>query len=244
MKPPLRIAMWSGPRNISTAMMRAWENRGDTAVWDEPFYAYYLKATGLDHPGASEVITSGEPDWRKALAATIGEVPDGKAIFYQKHMTHHLLPEMDRSWLDQVTNCFLIRDPREVIASYAKVRTDVTIEDVGVPQQAEIFNYVRRRTGQMPPVIDARDVLENPRLILTRLCDVLEVPFTERMLSWPSGPRASDGVWGKYWYASVWRSTGFAPYQTPRTVLSPALEALAEECTPHFRCLYQNRLGI
>lgn len=244
MSTPIRIAMWSGPRNISTAMMRAWENRGDTAVWDEPFYAYYLKATGLDHPGADEVIAHGEPDWRKVVDAVIGPAPDGEAIFYQKHMTHHLLPEMDRSWLDHVTNCFLIRDPREVIASYAKVRTDVTVEDVGVPQQAEIFDYVRRRTEQQPLVIDARDVLQNPHGMMTRLCDALDLPFTGRMLSWPPGPRDSDGVWGKHWYASVWNSSGFASYKPKGHTLAKQLEPLAEECAPHYQVLYENRLRV
>ena len=155
------IAMWSGPRNISTALMRAWENRNDAAVWDEPFYAYYLKATGIDHPGADEVIVNGEPDWRKIIDKLTGPIPDGRAIFYQKHMTHHLLPEVNRDWLALVTHCFLIRDSREVIASYARVRITLTVADVGVPQQAEIFAYVRTRTGQAPLVLDAWDVLQD-----------------------------------------------------------------------------------
>lgn len=241
---PLRVAMWSGPRSLSTAMMRAWENRGDTAVWDEPFYAFYLSTTGVNHPGADEVIAHGEPDWRKVVAAVTGPVPGDKPIFYQKHMTHHLLRELDREWLTHVTNCFLIRDPREVIASYAKVRSRVTLEDVGIRQQAEVFEYVRTRAGQTPPVIDARDVLENARGVLTLLCDVLNVPFTERMLSWASGPRESEGVWAKHWYPSVWNSTGFASY-TPRNIKLPdQLEALAQHCTPYYRTLYKHRLSV
>lgn len=238
-----RIAMWSGPRNISTAMMRAWENRGDTEVWDEPLYAYYLKTTGLDHPGADEIIARGEPDWRKVVETINGPIPNGKAIFFQKHMTHHLLRDMDWSWLGGVSNCFLIREPIEVIASYVRTRPNPTVYDVGVLQQAEIFEYVKRRTDLTPVVMDASDVLRNPRGMLIRLCEVLEVPFSERMLSWPrGGGRVSDGVWAKYWYASVHESTGFAPYR-PRTYTLPThLQKLADECAPHYRLLYDARL--
>lgn len=214
----VRIAMWSGPRNISTAMMRAWENRGDAVVWDEPLYAYYLATTGVDHPGAAEIIAAGEKDWREVVASILGPIPGGKAVFFQKHMTHHLLDEIDRSWLEGVTNCFLIRDPREVIASYARTRGNLVIEDIGVLQQAEIFNDVRARTGGTPLVIDARDVLEDPRGMMQSLCDRLEVAFMPEMLSWPPGPRISDGVWAKYWYASVEASAGFQAYRPNRRV--------------------------
>ena len=199
----IRIAMWSGPRNISTAMMRAWGNRGDTAVWDEPLYAFYLHRTGIDHPGAGEVIAAGDTDWRRVVAVVTGPVPDGKPIYFQKHMTHHMLDEVDRGWLAHMRNCFLIRDPREVIASYARTRPEVTLNDVGVLQQAEIFAHARRSTGAAPLVLDSRDVLEAPRAMLTALCAALDVSFSERMLSWPAGPRGSDGVWARYWYDAV-----------------------------------------
>ena len=166
-----RIAMWSGPRNISTAMMRAWGNRRDTFVIDEPFYAYYLKATGKKHPGADEVIAAGETDWRKVVVHLNGAIPKGKHIFFQKQMTHHLLPEVDREWLSAVTNCFLIRDPREVIASYIKKQEDPALEDLGFTQQTEIFDLVRDRTNAIPPVVDAKDVLQNPERVLRLLCD-------------------------------------------------------------------------
>src|SRR6476660_4247511 len=169
---PIRIAMWSGPRNISTAMMRSWGNRPDTFVCDEPFYAYYLRETGLPHPGADEVIATGETDWRKVVQHLTGEIPEGKQVFYQKQMTHHLLPEIDRSWVATVTNCFLIRDPREVIASYLKKNNDPTVEDVGYLQEIEIFDYVRWQTGAAPPVVDTRDLLENPPRILKLLCGI------------------------------------------------------------------------
>lgn len=238
----IRIAMWSGPRNISTAMMRAWGNRGDTAVWDEPLYAFYLHRTGIAHPGAGEVIAAGDTDWRRVIAAVTGPVPDGKSIYFQKHMTHHLLDEIDRGWLAQMRNCFLIRDPREVIASYARTRPRVTLNDVGVLQQAEIFEHARASAGATPVVLDSRDVLVEPRAMLTALCAALEVPFSERMLSWPPGARASDGVWARYWYDAVQASSGFTAYVSKAHTLPAALEPLAEQCEPHYRRLYEQRL--
>ncbi|HWM24775.1 MAG TPA: hypothetical protein VNP98_08120 [Chthoniobacterales bacterium] len=206
---PVRIAMWSGPRNISTAMMRSWGNRPDTFVCDEPLYAHYLFATAREHPGAAEVIANGETDWRKVIARLTGDVPNGKRVFYQKQMTHHLLPRIEREWLGSVTNCFLIRDPREVIASYIKKNNDPTLEDIGFVQQAEIFDWVRANTGSIPPVIDARDILENPRKILGLLCAAIGVEFMDSMLSWAPGLRETDGIWAKHWYGEVETSTSF-----------------------------------
>ena len=222
----VRIAMWSGPRNISTAMMRSWGNRPDTFVCDEPFYAHYLHATGRDHPGAEEVTASGETDWRKVVQQLTGVVPQGKRIFYQKQMTHHLLPSIDRAWLGAVTNCFLIRDPGEVIVSYLKKNNDPTVEDIGFVQQAEIFDWVRRESGAIPPVIDARDVVENPLRILELLCDAVGVEFNEAMLSWPPGLRETDGIWAKHWYAEVQTSTTFR--KPPTREPEPVPERLRE----------------
>lgn len=157
-------------------------------------------------------------------------------------MTHHLLESMSWEWLDQVTNCFLIRDPREVIASYLKIRNDVTAYDVGIPQQAAIFEYVQQRTGKTPLVMDARDILLNPRAQLQKLCDALEVSFDERMLAWPSGGRKSDGVWAKYWYSSVQTSTGFVSYQSKSHTLPEHLEPLAAQCSPYYEALHAIRL--
>lgn len=217
---PLRIAMWSGPRNISTALMRSWGNRPDTFVCDEPLYAHYLQITGRAHPGADEVIAHHETDWRKIVARLTEESSGGKPIFYQKQMSHHLLSGIDRGWLDRVTNCFLIRDPREMITSLLKNVPDARIEDTGLPQQIEIFRLVRKNRGQIPPVVDARDVLENPRGMLELLCDALGVSFCEQMLSWPPGRRDTDGVWAKHWYAEVEKSTSFRPY-TPKAEWVP-----------------------
>src|SRR5207253_5410997 len=189
---PIRIAMWSGPRNISTAMMRSWGNRPDTLVIDEPFYAYYLKTTDKAHPGAEEVIANGETDWRKVVERLTGPIPDGKRILYQKQMTHHLLPEIDREWIVNLTNCFLIRDPREVILSYIKKNPEPTLEDLGFVQQSEIFEFMRARTNSIPPIVDARNVLEHPARTLRLLCDAVGVEFDKAMLSWPPGLRETD----------------------------------------------------
>jgi hypothetical protein len=239
----LRVAMWSGPRNISTAMMRAWGNRPDTFVCDEPFYAYYLEKTGYEHPGAGEVIATGETDWRKVIAQLTGDVPGGKRIFYQKQMTHHLLPEIDRDWLGKVTNCFLIRDPAEVIVSYIKKNNDPTLEDIGFVQQAEIFDWVREHTGTIPPVIDAHDVLENPERVLRLLCAAIGVEFTNMMLSWAPGLRETDGIWAKHWYNEVAKSTGFRA-RADRTVASvPArLGDVHDRSREYYDWLYQHRL--
>jgi hypothetical protein len=233
---PVRIAMWSGPRNISTAMMRSWGNRPDTFVCDEPFYAFYLRATGLAHPGAEEVIATGETNPRKVIDRLVGEVPDGKRIFYQKQMTHHLLPEIDRSWLSSVANCFLIRDPAEVIVSYIRKNNDPTLEDVGFVQQAEIFDWVRQVTGAIPPVIDAHDVLENPERILRRLCEAVGVEFDGAMLAWPPGLRETDGSWAKHWYGEVANTTSF---QKPERREPPAVPERLREVWRRARECYE-----
>jgi hypothetical protein len=234
--------MWSGPRNISTAMMRAWGNRKDTFVVDEPFYPYYLKQTGKEHPGADEVIAAGETDWSKVVERLTGPVPNGRRIFFQKQMTHHLLPGMDREWLAAVTNCFLIRDPREVIASYVKKREHAELEDLGFVQQMEIFDFVCARTNTVPPVVDARDVLENPELMLRLLCDAVGVEFRESMLSWAPGVRETDGIWAKYWYSEVARSTSFRPYRKRDHDVPERLRKTYERCRECYDQLYQHRL--
>jgi hypothetical protein len=239
---PIRIAMWSGPRNISTATMHSWGNRPDTVVIDEPFYAYYLKTTGKKHPGADDVIASGETDWRKVIERLTGPIPDGKRIYFQKQMTHHLLPEVDRQWLSTVTNCFLIRDPREVVASYIKKNPDPALEDLGFVQQAEIFDFVFNQTDSVPLVVDARDVLQNPERILRLLCDVIGVEFNNAMLSWPPGLRDTDGVWAKYWYDEVATSTSFQPYRPKNEPVPERLREIHDRCRECYDRLYQYRL--
>jgi hypothetical protein len=233
--------MWSGPRTVSTALMRAWENRPDTMVTDEPLYSFYLTATGLDHPGRDEVIASQPMDWRVVLREmTTGPLPPGVTIYYQKHMTHHLLPWVDRSALAGLRHAFLIRDPRSLLASYARVRSAPTLADLGLRQQAEIFEEFGG------PVLDSADLLAAPEPALRALCAALGVPFSDAMLSWPPGPRASDGVWAPYWYDSVRRSTGFVPVTGPVSPpdLDPALEPLLEECMPYYEKLRKNILNV
>jgi hypothetical protein len=242
MAQPIRIAMWSGPRNISTAMMRAWGNRPDTVVIDEPFYAYYLRATSKKHPGADQVIATGETDWRRVIAQLTGPIPNGKRIFFQKHMTHHLLPEVDREWLGAVTNCFLIRSPREVIASYIKKQEDPALPDLGFVQQTEIFDFVRTRTNSTPPVVDARDVLENPERMLRLLCDAVGVGFSESMLSWPPGLRETDGIWARHWYGEVAKTTSFQRYRPTDAKVPTHLRGIHDRCRECYERLYEYRL--
>jgi Sulfotransferase domain len=240
-KPP-RLAAWSGPRNISTAMMRAWENRGDCAVVDEPLYAHYLAQTGLDHPGREQVIAAGDTDWRRVAAWLTGPIPGGKAIWYQKHMTHHLLAHIDRRWLAELTHVFLIRDPCEVLLSYIKSRPRVTAEDIGVLQQREIFGYLQQLRGETPPVIDAGEFLQAPEAHLRALCAALGVAFTPRMLQWPAGPRPSDGVWAPHWYEAVLRSTGFEPYRMRARRVPDEYQDIVEAVMPAFEEMFAQRL--
>jgi hypothetical protein len=239
---PVRIAMWSGPRNISTAMMRAFGARPDTAVVDEPFYAAYLARTGADHPLAAEVIASQPTDWREVVAALLGPVPGDRPVHYQKHMTHHLLPEFGRDWLGRVRNAFLIRDPEAVLASYVRKRASVTLADLGVVQQRELFDREAGRTGAAPPVVDAADVLADPGRLLARLCDAVGIEYTEAMLRWPAGRRATDGIWAPAWYAAVERSTGFETPSHEPVALTPELQRLADAARPHYESMAAQRL--
>jgi hypothetical protein len=231
--------MWSGPRTVSTALLRAWENRPDTVVVDEPLYAFYLDRTGIDHPGRTEIIASMPTDWRVVLSElATGPLPADRPIFYQKHMTHHLLPDVDRALLGGLSHAFLIREPRQLLASYARVRSEPTLADLGLAQQAEIF---RAFSG---PVIDSGDILRAPRAALEALCAALGVSFDPAMLSWPPGPRPTDGVWARYWYDGVRASTGFGPYRAPSAGLPPRLEPLAAACAPFYEELSAHRLMV
>ena len=223
-------------------MMRAWSNRADTDVIDEPFYACYLEKTGKTHPEAAEIIAQGETDWRKVVNQLTGPVPPGKHIFFQKQMTHHLLPEIDREWIVRFTNCFLIRDPREVILSYIKKNPDPDLEDLGFVQQCEIFNFVRERTNSLPQVVDARDVLKNPEQTLRLLCHAVGVKFDRAMLSWPPGLRNTDGIWAKHWYDDVARSTSFQPYKPKEGDVPESLTKIYERFRECYDQLYKHRL--
>jgi Sulfotransferase domain len=236
----IRLACWSGPRNISTATMRAWENRPDTEVVDEPLYAWYLARTGLDHPGRDLVIDAGETDWRRVVASLSGPWPDGPAVQYQKHMAQHLLPELPREWICSLRNVLLIRDPAEVVSSYVRSRASVAPADIGILQQLEL----RQLLGPEVPVIDAGDFLQDPETHLRWLCDYAGVAFSPAMLAWSPGPRDSDGVWAPYWYDAVLRSTGFETYRPREVELTFEGGAVVATLRPAYDELYSARLVL
>lgn len=235
----VRICMWSGPRNISTAMMRSFENRPDAAVVDEPFYAAYLAETGLDHPMRDEVLANQATDWRTVAAELTGPVPGARPIWYQKHMTHHMLDGFGIDWTHGCRNTFLIRDPARVLASYVVKRTEVSLADIGVERQRELFEREADRLGIAPPVIEGRDVLADPRGKLSALCEAVGIVFDEAMLAWPAGRRDSDGVWAPAWYDAVERSTGFGPPpdETGPPRLNDELRRIADAARPHYERL-------
>ncbi|HVN42449.1 MAG TPA: hypothetical protein VMT50_06660, partial [Steroidobacteraceae bacterium] len=219
-------------------------NREDTIVVDEPFYAHYLKTTGLDHPGREEIIAHQEGDWRRVVDSLLAAPPAGVQIVFQKQMSHHLLPNIGREWLDLMTHAFLIRDPRPMIASLGEKLADFDLPDTGLPQQVEIFEHVLGRTGRVPPVVDSADLLARPEATLRALCEALGVPFSPRMLWWPKGRRTTDGIWAKYWYHRVEQSTGFEPAAAdgPPPELSVAAAAIEAKCRPMYEQLRAHRL--
>jgi hypothetical protein len=224
-----RIAMWSGPRNLSTAMMRAFSSRPDCAVSDEPFYAAYLAATGIVHPMNAEVLASQKQDPHQVAANMLGPVPGGRPVWYQKHMAHHMVDGFPLDWMDGVTNVFLLRRPERVLASYAQKREDVSLEDIGFVEQAALFDRVADRLGKAPPVVDSEDVRRDPRGTLSALCAAIGLPFDEAMLSWPKGRHPDDGVWAPHWYGAIFDSTGFAPPDERVVELPAHLRDIADE---------------
>jgi hypothetical protein len=233
----VRLAMWSGPRNISTALMRSWENRPDTRVVDEPLYAYYLNETGLNHPVREEIVAAGETSWQAVVAELTAATP---GVYYQKHMTHHLIPQLPRDWIPALTNVLLIRDPAEVVASYVRSRADVVAEDIGLLQQTELYDQL----GRDVPVIDTADFLRDPECYLRWMCSYAGVEFTDGMLHWPPGPRDSDGVWAPYWYSAVLDSTGFEPYRAREVELQGAALEAVERSRPHYERLHAVRVQL
>ncbi len=234
------IAMWSGPRNISTAMMYAFGNRPDCEAWDEPFYGFALKTQGHDHPMRDDIIAAMETDWNKLVVKCT--TPSSKPLLYQKHMTHHMLPGFERRFALKLTNAFLIRDPAQVLASYSKKWADVDLRSIGFVEQAEIFDMVANHIGHPPPVVDAEDILSSPHAMLTKLCTACGIPFDASMLHWPKGPKFFDGVWAPHWYNSVWQSEGFAKPEPRRVDLAPPLARIADQAMPYYEKLKQHRL--
>ncbi|SFL78745.1 sulfotransferase family protein [Shimia aestuarii] len=238
----MKIAMWSGPRNLSTAMMYSFGNRPDCAVVDEPFYAAYLKLTGIDHPMRDEILASQSQDPEEVAAALSGSNPAEKPHFYQKHMTQHMVPGVPRDWMREAVNVFLIRHPARVIASYAAKRENPTLTDIGFPQQAELFDLVTS-WGQTPLVIDSHDIRENPEQMLKKLCDAIELDFLPAMLNWPKGGHKDDGVWASHWYGAVWNSTGFAGAEGPLPEVPKHLQPVLNDAMPIYEKLRAQRLS-
>jgi hypothetical protein len=236
-----RLHMWSGPRNLSTALMRSWENRPDTVVVDEPFYAAYLLRTGIDHPARDEVIASQPTDESVVRASLDAPLPEGRTLHYVKQMTLHLRHDDDLRWTLGYRNVLLIRDPAEVVASYVRSRQSCEPDDIGLLQQQRMMAFWDAE-GVPPPIVDAADFLRAPEGYLRWLCDWLGVPFTDRMLAWPAGPRDTDGVWAPHWYAAVQASTGFEPWRPREVHLSPHDAGVADACRPAYETLHARRL--
>jgi hypothetical protein len=238
----MKIAMWSGPRNLSTALMYSFAARGDCAVVDEPFYAAYLAQTGIDHPMRDEVMSSQPVDELDVAADLLGPIPEGKALDYQKHMTLHMIPSFDRAFMRGLTNAFLIRHPARVVASYAKKREAPTLADIGFVQQAELFDEVSDWLGHAPLVIDSFDIRANPAKALASLCAALGIPYTDRMLHWPQGPKPYDGVWAPHWYSAVHASSGFEAPEGDLSDLPPHFAALADQALSYYQRLAAHAL--
>lgn len=236
------IAMWSGPRNISTAMMRAWENRSDCVVVDEPFYANFLEHTGIDHPMRDRILAHHEANLEKAIEQVRQQPASG--VFYQKHISTHMLEHIPLDWLGEVENVFLIRDPRYMVASYTAKRDETTAADLGYTQLESLFNVACALPGPAPMIIDSRRFLEKPEIYLNHICTQLNIDFEKSMLSWPAGTRSSDGIWHEHWYDSVKASTGFGAPRTALPDLDAAQQTLADACMPHFEALNQHALVL
>ena len=237
-----RIAMWSGPRNISTALMRSWENRPDCSVVDEPFYAAYLADTGLEHPCREQILLTQSTDYGKVVEE-LTQNPVATPLQYQKHMTHHIPRGMQMDWCADFKHCFLIRDPAQVIASYVQKMPSVDEDAIGIKRQAELFAQITEITGRAPAVIDSNDVLKDPARVLGSLCDCLDIEFPEQaMLNWPTGRRDSDGIWASHWYHNVEQSTGFGEYTERQPQLDNEHQQLAEAMQPYYRTLANTRL--
>ena len=238
----LRICMWSGPRNISTAMMRSFSSRADCAVSDEPFYGCFLKASGAPHPMAAEVIADMDCDWDSVAATLSGEAPGGKAVWYQKHMTHHMVGPVQPDDMADCVHAFLIREPARMVASYRNKRESVAAEDLGYATQRAFFDRVADRLGHAPPVVDSADVLADPAGTLSALCAALGIGWDPAMLHWPAGIHPDDGIWASHWYDAVAASTGFeAPVSRPVS-LDDQGKAVAAACQPDYDHLARHRI--
>ena len=238
------IAMWSGPRNLSTAMMRSFGARADTAVWDEPFFAPYLKVTGKAHPGREETLQVHETDASVVATACAGPVPNNKLYYFQKHMPHHMLPDFPLDWAKDAKHFFLIREPARVINSYAKERAAFDLDDLGYGAQRQLWDKLSDMTGTAPPIVSCQDILQNPQGVLSKLCQALDIAWDTSMLSWAAGRRDTDGAWAPYWYGSVETSTAFSPPPTEKPVLDTQYHAILAAAQSDYDILHARRLTV
>ncbi|MEE4349704.1 MAG: HAD family hydrolase [Pacificimonas sp.] len=238
----IRIAMWSGPRNISTAMMRSFGARTDCAVSDEPYYGAFLKASGKPDPMAAEIIADMDTDWVSVTRTLNGPAPGGAPIWYQKHMPSEMAGPVSISDLPSHRHAFLIRDPKRMIASYAKKMQTVTFDEMGLERLHLYFLMEADRLGTPPPVVEGRDILADPGGMLAKLCTALGIDWDPAMLSWEPGQHDSDGVWAPHWYGRVMASTGFEGRDDSPVELSDENQALYERCRPHFEALQAHKL--
>jgi hypothetical protein len=240
----VRIAMWSGPRNLSTAMMRSFGSRADSFVSDEPFYGAYLKQTGEPHPRADQVMASMDCDWHGVARTMTGDCPTGAPIWYQKHMAHHMVGPIAYDDLKGLRHAFLIRDPARVVASYTAKRVTVRPDHLGTAEQVQFFDREADRLGRAPPVIDSADILRNPPAMLQKLCSALGIAWDPAMLHWEAGLHPTDGVWGSHWYDAVVSSTGFGAPDKPQPILSPEQQAVADACRSDYDHLAQHKIPL
>ncbi len=233
--------MWSGPRNLSTAMMRSFENRADCHVWDEPFFAPWLVATGNDHPGRAETLAAHENDPAVVAKACLLPPPSGQKLYFQKHMPHHMADGFPMDWTDQCRHFFLIRNPESVIASYAKGRAEFDMDDIGFWPQIRLYESLTQ-AGHDIPIVECNEILAQPEAILTALCAALGIAFDPAMLAWPAGPRETDGAWAPWWYKSVENSTGFTPPRADRPIIPARYHDMVRDCMPAYEALFDRRL--
>lgn len=247
-----RIAMWSPPRARSTMMMRVFEALG-CAVFDEPFYPYWLKTLNkVNDPGFKAAINNHDTDWRSIIDLVLGPIPEDRVWYYQKHMAIHMLDEVDLTWMNQVRNCFLIRNPAEVIVSMAEFRNlkpgeSQGVEEaarlVGIPQLRRIFDLACETCGGIPPIIDANDVLDNPTRVLGGFCDAIGMDFIpDKPIRWEPGRHKYDGAWADAWYGKVYKTTCLEPYKPKQLTVAPELQAVVDYCMPVYEHIAQFRI--
>ena len=233
----MRIACWSGPRNISTALMRSWSSRNDSFVSDEPFYAYYLKEQQLKHPMYKEIIKYYPNTYDDVVTSLTSEIPNDKERWYQKHMAHHLIDLNNISWIKNFENCILIRHPKDVINSYIKKNTLNHVDELGYPQQYKIMRYLDS-VGKNFIVIDSNILLNNPEKILSQWCSSMNLEFDISMLRWEKGNHPQDGIWWKHWYDNVITTTHFQKFSSNKYELNKKYKSIYDEALDYYNKLY------